>query len=242
MARRFRFDWRITAFTVVLVPVMIALGFWQLHRADYHRALIRQAEQRRSEQPVALESLLVAKESDDALHLQQVALQGQWLDKYFLLENQIHAEKNGYYVFGVMQVAGVGKVLVNRGWIQAPLLRSELPVVPSPTSSTEVGEIYTSASLIEKKPLFAEDGWPKRVGRMNVSGAEQALGFELLPVVVRLREGSPSALATQWPVVNIQPEKNVAYAIQWFAMVLALLICYVVYSFRIEIQSTEKSS
>jgi surfeit locus 1 family protein len=69
---------------------------------------------------------------------------------------------------------------------------------------------------------------------MNVPGAEKELQAKLLPVVVRLREGSSSVLAAQWPIVNIQPEKNTAYAVQWFAMAFALLVCYGFYSYRAE--------
>jgi len=39
-------------------------------------------------------------------------------------------------------------------------------------------------------------------------------------------------LTVDWPVVNIAPEKNIAYAIQWFAMAVALLACYIALSFR----------
>ncbi len=153
----------------------------------------------------------------------------------FLLENQIYQERNGYYVFGVMQLDGdAGSVLINRGWIPAPALRSELPSVPAVAGGEEMGEIYVSPLLTEDKPLFAEQGWPKRIGRMSVPGAEKELQAKLLPVVVRLREGSPSALAAQWTIVNIKPEKNVAYAIQWFVMAFALLVCYGVYSYRFE--------
>jgi surfeit locus 1 family protein len=60
---------------------------------------------------------------------------------------------------------------------------------------------------------------------------------DVLPVILRLREGSPSALVTQWPVVNIAPEKNIAYAIQWFAMSVALVLFYLFLSFRRETKS-----
>jgi cytochrome oxidase assembly protein ShyY1 len=240
MARKFKFEWRITLLVLFLLPLLVGLGFWQLHRADHNRAVMVQAEQQRKEPPISLTALLQETSSDseknktDAWHLKQVTLRGHWLSNVFLVENQIYAERNGYYVFGVMQLEGAGLVLVNRGWIAAPALRSELPTVPPVALGDEMGEIYVSPAWVEHKPLFAEKGWPKRVGRINLAGAENELHMTLLPVVVRLREGSPSALATQWTIVNILPEKNTAYAIQWFAMAFALLVCYVFYSYRIE--------
>ncbi len=241
MAREFKFEWRISLTVLFLLPTLIGLGFWQLHRADHNRALLLQAEQQRKAAPVILSEFLqnnftdMLQENLAAWHLKPVKLRGYWLNKVFLLENQISNEHNGYYIYGVMQLNGnQGLLLVNRGWLPAPALRSQLPSVPAVTTGEveEVGEIYESPALHDNKPLFAEQGWPKRIGRINLSGAEQELQTKLLPVVVRLTSGSPSALATQWTVVNIMPEKNTAYAIQWFAMAIALVLCYGFYSFR----------
>ncbi|MEZ5493292.1 MAG: SURF1 family protein [Pseudomonadales bacterium] len=241
MARKFIFDWRAAVLVLLLLPLMIGLGFWQLYRANHNKMLLLQAEQQRLAPPMPLVELLqkmagsVDQKQMVAWHLQPVVLRGRWSDKVFLLENQIYQERNGYYVFGVMQLDGdVGSVLVNRGWIAAPALRSELPSIPVVAVDDEMGELYVSPLLGEDKSLFAEQGWPKRIGRMNIPGAEEELHTPLLPVVVRLKEGSPSALAAQWPIVNIQPEKNTAYAVQWFAMAFALLLCYGFYSYRTE--------
>jgi cytochrome oxidase assembly protein ShyY1 len=96
----------------------------------------------------------------------------------------------------------------------------------------EIGELYLADFLYRSDAVFAENNWPKRIGRMNIAGLSQELGVDVLSVMVRLRENSPSALTVDWPVVNIAPEKNIAYAIQWFAMAVALLVCYIALSFR----------
>lgn len=248
MARKFRFDWRMSLAAGVLLPLMVSLGFWQIDRANQNRALIQQADARRQESPVMLESLLTPpandlqqKQANNNLQLRQVVLKGQWLEQYFLLENQTHAGKNGYYVIGAVKLESGQYVLVNRGWLQAPTLRSELPLVPAQISPVnEVGEVYMSKPILTDEPMFAEAGWPKRVGRFNVPAAAKELGVDVLPFEVRLRPHSPSALVTQWPVVNIQPDKNIAYAIQWFAMAVALVICYLLFSFKQEKVSGEK--
>lgn len=242
MGRHFHFEWRTALLAAVLLPVMTSLGFWQLHRADENRELIQMAEQRRQQQPAALGQLPLAQLEQDIARgnlahwqLQQVSLQGQWLDKVFLLENQMHEGHNGYYVIGVMKFKDERYVLVNRGWIIAPALRSELPEVPAiVVAAVEQGEIYVTANVLRDEPVFAENGWPRRIGRFNVPGLARELDVTVLPMIVRLREGSPSALTAQWPVVNITPEKNIAYAIQWFAMSIALVLFYLALSFRRE--------
>lgn len=243
MGRRFQFEWRTALLAVVLLPVMTSLGFWQLRRADENRELIKVAEQRRQQLPVALEQLAEAQLAQDITggqsarwQLQQVSMRGHWLDRFFLLENQTHEGRNGYHVIGVLQLADGRHVLVNRGWIMAPALRSELPAIPAPASgSEEQGEIYITPNVLLEEPIFAESGWPRRIGKLNVPGLANELGVEVLPAIIRLRDGSPSALTAQWPVVNITPEKNIAYAIQWFAMSVALVLFYLALSFRHEV-------
>ncbi len=245
MSRHFNFEWRTALLVAILLPVMTSLGFWQLRRADENSELIHMAEQRRQQQPVVLGQLPLAQlELDIAegnlVHwqLQQVSMQGQWLDKGFLLENQTHEGRDGYYVIGVIQLKDSRYVLVNRGWIMAPALRSELPVVPAIVpAAVEQGEIYVTPNVLRDEPVGAESGWPRRVGRLNVPGLARELDMKVLPVIVRLRDGSPSALTAQWPVVNITPEKNIAYAIQWFAMSIALVMFYLALSFRRDVKT-----
>ena len=242
MGRHFHLEWRTALLAAILLPVMTSLGFWQLHRAEENRELIQMAEQRRQQQPVALSQLPLAQLEQDIARgnlahwqLQQVSLRGKWLDKVFLLENQMHEGRNGYYVIGVMQFENSRYALVNRGWIMAPALRSELPLVPAIVpAAVEQGEIYVTPNVLRDEPVFAESGWPRRIGRLNVPGLARELDMTVLPVIVRLRDGSPSALTAQWPVVNITPEKNIAYAIQWFAMSIALVLFYLALSFRRE--------
>lgn len=243
MGRQFQFEWRTALLVVVLLPVMVSLGFWQLRRADENRGLMKMAEQQRQQPPLALERSLemqlvqdIAGGQSTRWQLQQVSMRGQWLDRIFLLENQTHEGHNGYYVIGVLKLADGEHVLVNRGWIIAPALRSELPIIPAAISDAEErGEIYATPSALLEGPVFAESGWPRRIGKLNVPGLAHELGLDVLPVMVRLGEGSPSALTVQWPVVNIAPEKNIAYAIQWFAMSVALVLFYIALSFRREV-------
>ena len=42
----FDLEWRITLFTVVMVPLMFSLGLWQLQRADEKAALASSFEER----------------------------------------------------------------------------------------------------------------------------------------------------------------------------------------------------
>ena len=75
-------------------------------------------------------------------------------------------------------------------------------------------------------------GWPKRVQELDVAALAQSLGEgDVYPYVLRLRRGGPSALYAHWQDVNVLPAKHTAYAVQWFAMAVALTAMYLAVGF-----------
>ena len=56
-ALSFDFEWRTTALTVVLLPVLVSLGFWQLERADEKTAIAAKNAQRTAAALVSLADL-----------------------------------------------------------------------------------------------------------------------------------------------------------------------------------------
>jgi cytochrome oxidase assembly protein ShyY1 len=43
---------------------------------------------------------------------------------------------------------------------------------------------------------------------------------------VRIDSGQPGALEVDWQVINVSPAKHHGYAVQWFAMALALAVIF----------------
>ena len=62
--------------------------------------------------------------------------------------------------------------------------------------------------------------------RLDFEQIEQALGVELVPYQVRIDPQSGLAQQTDWVVSVSGPERHQGYAVQWFAMALALTILY----------------
>ena len=58
------------------------------------------------------------------------------------------------------------------------------------------------------------------------------LGRPLFPYSVRLDAGQPGALRVDWEPINTQPEKHTGYAVQWFAMAIALVLFWVYSSLK----------
>jgi cytochrome oxidase assembly protein ShyY1 len=52
------------------------------------------------------------------------------------------------------------------------------------------------------------------------------MGQRVFPYPIRIAAGEPGALAVNWLVINVSPDKHRGYAVQWFAMAVALLIFF----------------
>src|SRR5690606_4676600 len=164
---QFDFEWRITLFTALMVPLMVGLGVWQLHRAGEKAALATAFEMRQQQSPVSLSTLW--DKSGELLAYVPVRLRGRFLpDAYFLLDNQMHDGQVGYEVLGVMQLSGSGdggSVLVNRGWVAGGTDRQSLPAVPAVDGPVEItGHVYVAPGtpFLLAEQQFDSD-WPKRI-------------------------------------------------------------------------------
>ncbi|MCV6604792.1 MAG: SURF1 family protein, partial [Porticoccaceae bacterium] len=122
-------------------------------------------------------------------------------------------------------------LLVNRGWIAAPAYREQRPEIPAITGP--VALTGTAHTPLEKTSSVygAQPGWPKVIQTVDVARMGNELGHKVAPFTLRLLDDQPGALRTGWPTINVQPEKHTAYAVQWFAMALALLILTTLFCF-----------
>lgn len=233
---QFDFEWRITLVTLLLLPALIALGFWQLQRADEKAQLQASWEMRQSQAPVELAELAASDPGE--LAYRRVVLRGEYLPgHYLLLDNRVHGGRFGYEVVGLFELAGrAALVLVNRGWIAGDPARLALPEVPEMVGPTELtGHVYVSPG---KPYLLAEQQlappWPLRVQALEPGALapllEDISDAPLLPYQVRIDPGQPSALTVAWQVVNTGPEKHHGYAFQWFTMAVVLGIFFLLRS------------
>jgi surfeit locus 1 family protein len=233
---RIDLEWRITLFTLVMVPLMVSLGFWQLQRAQEKAHLAAAFEERQQQAPALLSTLWDAEEQ--SLAYLPVRMTGSFLpDKYFLLDNQVQHGLFGYEVLGILQLSDDGgSVLVNRGWVAGDAARRSLPVVPIVEGTVEItGHVYVAPGepfMLAEQQL--DKVWPKRIQAMEMDKLGPAVtalqGGNVFPFPVRIDAGEPGALQVDWQVVNMSPQKHQAYAVQWFAMAAVLFAFYLLRS------------
>ena len=225
--------------TLVLLPVLISLGFWQLDRAEQKFAARDIREQRAALAPRALTATDV---NSEAMMARPVEARGRFdLRHQFLLQNQRYRERPGYQVYTPLRLDQNTGVLVDRGWVAAHFGRDQ----PELDLSGAGGEIAIVA-VVDRAPSIGlklgEPGagakdWPRQVQYIDYDWAARQLGYRLLPYVLL-----PSQLPEQNLVQNheperigergMPPEKHVSYAVQWFALALALVVIYIAVNLR----------
>ncbi|MEE8057424.1 MAG: SURF1 family protein [Pseudomonadales bacterium] len=214
-------DWRATVLALLLMPVLLSLGFWQLDRAAEKRQLQLLFQQRQANGPVDIEELFAVED----LQYQPVRLRGEFInEKKLFLDNRIYRGRFGYEIMTPFKLAHTQMlVMVNRGWLAGDISRRSLPEINTITGTVELnGEIYVPKSEMLRLSQQQNSGWPRVLQSVNISQLEGEFNLPLFPYRVRLNPSSPGSYQPNWVVVNLQPEKHTAYAVQWFAMTATL--------------------
>ena len=224
-----------TVVAIMLLPILLGLGFWQLERAEQKRVFVEQFQSRLADAPVRLDG---NQRDGKALANRRVVVTGHYQPYHqVLLDNQIHRGRPGYHVLTPLAISGSETVvLVNRGWVPLGRTRAMLPDIRVPEADQSVqGQVYVPTG----PPLKLGDsgdvapGWPKVVQRIDFPALGQRLDATVLPYTVRLAPDQEHGYVRDWRAqYGASPEKHQAYAAQWFTLALVLFVVYVALSTR----------
>ena len=231
--KAFRPGWKMTMFTVLFCPLLFTMGQWQLEREQEKIALQADYDQRLSAPPVAFDEI---DWRSDELAFLGFSATGEFDNaRSFLLDNRTNNSRVGYELVVPFNTAGGETVLINRGWLPQGRTRAILPEIDAVLGQVEIeasvyvplGETFL-LSAVQETP----NSWPRVIQSLDIPQMSKAYGADLLPYTARLSEDSIAALAIDWPAVNMSPEKHRGYAVQWFAMLAALISLYVYFGFK----------
>lgn len=222
--RRFRPGIAPTIAVLLLLPLFIALGFWQLGRGEEKRLLLASYAERRDAPPMAAE--LLPGMPDPAFR--RVQMRGSFdAGHTLLLDNSTREGKPGVELIQPFQEQSSGLwLLVNRGWLPWPDRRTP-PQFETPTRalSLDAWVHVASGTTFQLHPDAESASWPKLLTALDPAKVWPELSREGFAHELRLEPG-PAAYRTDWPIVAMSPQKHLGYAVQWFAMATALLGLY----------------
>jgi cytochrome oxidase assembly protein ShyY1 len=214
--------WPTTLFVFALLPCLLALGVWQWHRADEKRLVQQQYAELQQRAPVDAALL-----PNPPANYTRVMLQGHYDNsRNWLLDNRVLNGRVGFEVLTPFVSVHGSVVLVNRGWIIGDPARRVLPAIPSIDGQVTLsGHVYRPEI---KAQIGGEQtaAWPRVIEQIDFAQIDNMLP----PWTLRLDATATGALQPEWPVVTGSPEKHVAYAVQWFAMAMVLLLMWVLRS------------
>ncbi|MEU1667761.1 SURF1 family cytochrome oxidase biogenesis protein [Streptomyces sparsogenes] len=227
----------LTLVGLVLIPVMIRLGFWQLHRHEHRVAQNELIAKSLAAPAVPVDRLTAPGRTvahDDMWRT--VTAKGRYDTRHEVVVRQRTAadeQSIGYYVITPLVMDDGRAVLVNRGWIPAGNDLTRFPKVPAAPSGevTVTGRLKadetTGNSGIKDKP-----GLPARqVMLINSERQAKSLSRPVLGGYIELTKSSSKGAGRPEPVPapdhsSIGP--HMAYAIQWWLFSAGVPIGWVI--------------
>ena len=218
--------WLITLATALVVAAGVALGLWQLGRADQKLKLSDGIARQGALAPLTV--LDPQSGQPQALWHRTARLQGEWMpEATVFLDNRQMGGRVGFFVVTPLRlVNGQGTLLVQRGWAPRNFEdRMRVPQVPTPA-----GPVTLQLRLAPPPPKLYELG-PGEGGpiRQNIDLA--AFGAEirspLLPLSALQTSPADDGLLRDWPQPATDVHKHYGYAFQWFGLSTLFALLYV---------------
>lgn len=223
--RSFTPSWKMSVLTLFAVLLFITLGFWQLHRFSEKKGMLGAYHQYHSKTPSIL--LIENKKPNP---YEALKITGQYLPFTFLLDNQIYQHQVGYNVLSPFLLKNGNVVLIDRGWVRAPINRNHLPMIKTPTQNITLngyayypsGKNWLLGKVVEKKQ---ED--MAVIEFIDLKLITQFLHKFTYPFIIRLNQNEPNGYIREWSITSISPERHRGYAFQWFCFGFVTLILFV---------------
>jgi surfeit locus 1 family protein len=231
--RRFAPSLVATLLAIVGIASVAHLGVWQLHRAQEKRAILDQMS-------AGAATTRTLESVDQRLpRYQTVRATGRYDAAHQVLLDSMPSPRGmpGYRVLTPFELGAGGWILVDRGWVPMGRTRAELPKIDvaedERTIVGQLAEVPRPGLRLGSGQNAAGAGWPRVMNFPEHADLERALERQLGHFVLRLdpaqSDGYERMLA---PPPDFGPSRHIAYAVQWFAMGVAMLVIYVLVNLK----------
>jgi surfeit locus 1 family protein len=215
-----------TVAAILGIALTAWLGNWQLNRAA-EKLRLQQRMDRGSDHG----AIHLGRDPLSAADIvyQRVEATGEFIrEDTIYVDNRTREGVPGYELVTPLRIDGGGpSVLVNRGWIAAGGERSRLPEVRTPA-----GRVKVEGTALPGDPRVFELSKQVPSGsvwqNVTVERFRKAFGLQLQPIIMRAQNDLGDGLLRDWPRPDAGIDRHRAYAFQWFALAIAILIIYVV--------------
>lgn len=226
-------NWKLALLALIFFCLFVSLGIWQLNRANYKKSLLKTYAERTVHTPYKASELATPND----WRYYRTTLTGKYDNEHtFLLDNKTFKGKVGYEVYTPFKADGLDEtILVDRGFVPMGDDRSQLPAIANVDGET------TLTGMLNLPPIYVSLGqltdtkevsWPLRIEYISLPEMAKIANVHLFPYVLNLQPKDPGAFDIEWQIVTTDPERNMGYAVQWFALAITLLILFAVLNWR----------
>ena len=233
--QRHLFKWVLVLQALLICSLLAFLGNWQLQRAAEKEQLLLQFSQ----------GEVKRSSSDTPIHLfDKVELNGQLLtDQYFFLDNRTWQGHVGYEVIAALKTNETSIKLISLGWLAASSDRNLLPPLTLPVA---VLNVIAYADKPSKPLLLGKDtwaqGWPKRIQNIDLEKISGTLNAPVSEWLYRPKNQVIPELTLTWKPVVLPPQRHTGYAVQWYGLAIAWLVCSAVLAQKMFNNNKENSA
>lgn len=213
----------LTLLALVLIPTMIRLGIWQMHRYEERGARNQLVAEALAAKPTPVERLTSPGHTvTSAERYRTVTAKGRFdTDDEVVVRRRTNSDDAvGFHVLTPFVLADGEVLLVNRGWIPAGPSQTEFPKVPAPPG----GEVTVSGRLMPDETTEAsgiknlKDLPDRQIMLIDSEEQSRRLGVEVLGGY--LAQTAPEPKGDTPEQLDSPGDENAAlnyaYALQWW--------------------------
>ncbi|MDB6082454.1 MAG: hypothetical protein JWN43_335 [Gammaproteobacteria bacterium] len=224
-----------TVLTILVLVMLVSLGRWQLRRADEKRTLYDAFDKGSDATRV------VDRQTPPLPRYQRIEAQGNYDEsRQILIDNMTDAEGHaGYFVITPFALTSGSWLLVNRGWVPVGTSRAILPAIGVAGDSRKIHgrtDRLPSPGIHMGHPVGLHPPFPAVANfpsRAEIERVFQETAWSPAADVVLLDADQPDGYVRRWVAPGFPPVRHLAYAVQWFALALALGVIYLATNFRL---------
>jgi surfeit locus 1 family protein len=210
---------------LLLIVVFATLGNWQLNRAAEKVESAAQFENTAPYTPLA--------QITNAAPFQRIESRGRYLaQRQVLVNNIIRNNRLGYFVITALELTSDEPLLiVNRGWIEKPRdadALADIKVEDNWRSLRGRAGDLPRVGIRSGEPFVGDDTWPRTGLYPTLADVSAQLGREVLPFALLLDPDADDGYMRDWQPRQAAPSTHYGYAVQWFALALAVIVVWVV--------------
>lgn len=224
MIWRFSFSKKLFLFCAFFICLFCLLGKWQLHRYYYKKTLLSTYEHGLHAAPIPLSHL------SNYSQFQAVSVKGEYLNALTVfLSNRYYQGQYGVEVLTPFKIEGEQKwLLVNRGWIKD---NNNQEVILNKVEGPQ--QITGYIKWVDEYQFILGENVLKQIPHIIMQKIDLTMLSKLTrhafyPFILRLNPAQSHGFIRDWTIATVPPQRHLAYAIQWFAMAIVVLIAFIV--------------